>query len=246
MILDYSHPGARRPWLACWLRSLWSHRARVEVALGGSSANALLLLAVIAVLAAALSTTHAHLHAILAHARVAGISGRLLPLLRDDFASAVRSIGRFTLLLAPIYFAALTLLLGAAAKCWARRSPSGGRSCAGCFALLAAGSMPLLWFFILLQLEAVAPFLSDRSMWDTSWNPISNLIRFFFMLLAIGLLGLWIVDLSRLVASLRQLRGTGNAHLSGHREQADGLVARDARPEPATTTAPDRRYTRPA
>jgi hypothetical protein len=232
MILDYSQPGARRPKLACWLRSLWSHRARVELALAGSLGKALLLLAVIATLAAALSTTHAHLHLMLSHTRSAGVSERLMPLLREDLSSAARSVGRFTLVLAPIYFAALALLLGVAARCWASRSskPVGAavpaRSCAGCFALLAAASMPVLWLFLLLQLEALAPFLSDRSMWEASWNPVSNLARFFLVLLGFGVLGLWMLDLSRLLGTLRQLQGP--------------------RPETAPTTAPDLRYTRPA
>src|SRR5688572_16901891 len=207
MILDYSHPGARRPKVACWLRSLWSHHARVEVAHAASSGKALLLLALVAVLAAVLSTTHAHLHVMLAHTRSAGASERLLPLLRQDIAAAVRSVGRFTLLLAPLYFAALTLLLAAAAKCWACRASGSGRSCAGCFALLAACSMPVLWFFLLFQLEAFAPFLADRSMWGSSWNPISNLARFLFLLLGLGLVGLWMLDLSRLLATLRRLQG---------------------------------------
>ena len=204
MFLEYSPPPpgqAIRPSVLCWVRSLWSHDARTRVACSGSFVHALIVLAGISVVGAFLSTTHGHLHLMLKHA-FAG-QGAAIELLRRDLATAFQQVFSFTIRFAPIYFLLLAGIVAAMAKFWSCRS-SRRESWTYCFAFLTASVVPLLWFFVLLQLESISPLMSQQHAWHGPWwNPLSNTARFVLLMLGLLLFARWLLDTSRLYNTLR-------------------------------------------
>lgn len=205
MFLEYSPPPRVgqpiRPPMLCWVRSLWSHDARAQVACSASCFHALVVLAAMSILGAFFSTTHNHLHLMIKHA-FAG-EGAAIGLLKADLSAATHDVGAFTVRFAPIYFVLLAGMLSGMAKVWSRRS-SRGATWSHCFAFLTASAIPLLWFFALLQLESVAPLMTQAHVWQGPWwNPLSNLARFVLLMLALLLLARWLLDTSRLYNSLR-------------------------------------------
>ncbi len=68
--------------------------------------------------------------------------------------------------------------------------------------MLSVGCVPLLWFFVLLQLEGVSPFVGLGGVWYGMWNPVTNVVRFVMLMVGIVLLGVWIVDAGRMYRAL--------------------------------------------
>lgn len=206
MYLDYSRPapaGACRVRVGCWARAIFSHRARVEAARGASWVEALAALGAVALLAAALTASHVHARELLAHA-VASPAG-MLASLRAELPAAAEALGLFTLAAAPLYFAGLALLVAGVARLWSARS-GGVLPWGHCFGALAATAVPLLWFFLLVQLDILSPLLADRQAFRDPqvWNPVTNAVRFVVLMAGVALAGAWVAAGGRLMRVLRE------------------------------------------
>lgn len=195
MYLDYSRSAVRKTGLLRWVRALWSHQVRLELARTISLLQALGVLGAMSVLGAALSLTPQLLQATLA--RWGSGSVLIRNFWQQELLHGGLALARHTLLFAPLFFGVLVgglvLLAGLCA-----RLGRNGRSWPHCFAILAVGAMPLLWFFMLFQIEGVSP--QGAGLW---WNPVTNLPRFAMLMLAVVLLALWAVDSRRLYLALR-------------------------------------------
>lgn len=202
VILDYSQSGIRRAGLLRWLRLFWSHRARLEVAQTASCGQGLGILAGISLIAGLLSTTHVGIHAIIVHATDPRCS---MPMLRGEFSAHWLAVVGSSLIFAPLCFAVLAGLLVGLARVWTWLARP-GECWSQTFPVLSVGCVPLLWFFVLLQLESVAPFASKAGVWGGAWNPVTNGVRFAALMIGAILVGIWIIDGMRMYYSLRGRR----------------------------------------
>ncbi|MCY2951385.1 MAG: hypothetical protein NTU53_05335 [Planctomycetota bacterium] len=205
VILDYSRSGVRRRELARWVRTFWSHRARLELAQTASFKQALGVLAGISALAGVLSTTHVCVRSFITHAMGASSA---MAVLRQEVAEYWPLAVGGALAFVPICFGVLVGVLAVLSQVWARlmrrREPWSAT-----FAVLSVGCVPLLWFFVLLQLEGVSPIVGRAGVWYGMWNPVTNYVRFAVMMIGIVLLGVWIVDAGRMYFSMRDRMGAG-------------------------------------
>lgn len=199
VVLDYSQGALRRLGPSRWLRLFWSHRARLELAQTASVTQGMLLLALISIIAGVLSTTHLCLHSLIVHAIDPQCTLRIL---RTELSAHWLAVVGGTLLFAPLCFVVLTGLLMALSRLWTWTARPGERW-SQTFPVLSVGCVPLLWFFVLLQLESVAPFASRAGVWGGEWNPVTNIVRFAALMIGTVLLAMWIVDGMRMYCSLR-------------------------------------------
>jgi hypothetical protein len=198
--LDYSHGVARRGGLMRWIKTLWSHRARLEAARSTTAMQGMVLLAVVSLAAAILSNSHLLVHLLLDHwFKGEGVTGQRL---RTDLAHSGVAVGKHALRMAPIYFALLATVGAGVAGLWTatRRKL---RTVTHRFGVVAVACVPLLWFFLLFQFEGLAPFVVDGDNWHGPWNPITNLVRFCVLMGFVLLSALWIVDVGRIYNAVR-------------------------------------------
>jgi hypothetical protein len=201
VVLEYSRSGVRRRGLAKWARMFWSHRARVELAQTASFKQGLGILAVISAAAGILSTTHICMRSFIAHAIGAP---SVWAVLRQEAAEHWPLALCGAMAFAPICFGVLVGVVAAMSGVWARLMRR-QESWSATFPVLSVGCVPLLWFFVLLQLEGVAPFAGSGQAF--AWNPVSNVVRFAVLMIGIVLLGAWIVDAGRMYCSMRGRKG---------------------------------------
>ncbi len=201
MILDYSQP-RRGPTLSCCIRTLWSSDARVEFAQCASWAHAIGVLTTIAIIAAILTASDTWLRA----AVVRGINpnAALGQWILDELLTAGRSTVRLALQLIPVYFAALAGTVYIVALIWAHHARH--QSWTRCFAAASVGCVPLLWFFLLLQLDCLSPLVNYEDLWHHHLNPLTNSIRFALFVGSMLLLALWMFEAARLRESVRHQR----------------------------------------
>jgi hypothetical protein len=198
MILDYSQAAARRPGPLRWLRALWSHQARLELGYVASCKQAFYVVVVISVLAGVLSTTHACLRCLIAH--VAGPQALSIVTLKHALFSSWMGCCTNALKVAPVCFCVLLGSLILLSNAWARRGGHWTRA----FPVFSLGSVPLLWFFVLFQIEGIAGLFPGGSVWHTAWNPVTNYVRFIGLMIGFVLLAMWMADALRLYGSLRE------------------------------------------
>ncbi len=202
MILDYDFSRPKRgPTLGCCIRTLWSSDARVEFAQCASWAHAIGVLSSIAAIAAILTACDAWLR----EAVVRGLApnASLGTWLFNELLM-VRSTGTFALQLMPIYFAVLGTIVYGIACLWSRKARY--QSWTRCFAAASVGAVPLLWFFLLLQLECLSPLVNYDDLWHHHLNPLTNSVRFAVFVCSLGMVAVWIFDAARLKDSLRYQR----------------------------------------
>jgi hypothetical protein len=206
VVLNYSRTHVRRPSAARWVRALWSHRVRVELAQTASFGQALGILACVSLISAVLSATHHSMAALMAHLRGpgAGSLDLLLQKVSNNLFPAVRTA--FTFL--PIYFAALVGVLVLLSLVSVRLS-SHGQGWAKTFPVMSVGAVPLVWFFVLFQFEGFSSFMAGPDAWLHWWNPVTNVVRFVILMVGMVLLAVWILDVGRLYQSMR------NRHIAG-------------------------------
>jgi len=197
MFLDYSRTGSHRTGLMRWLRAFWSHRARLDIARSASGREAVGIVAAVSLLGAILSFSHAWVYT-LVHLAFHPENGFLLTLHRCwEQMSAVMG---WALIAAPIGFSVFLCVLACGTMLWPRRVRR-IHNFRERFAVVAAASMPVLWFFVLLQLEGLAPLAGGTPLWE-GWNPLTNFVRFIMLMGAIVLTGLWVVDAGRLCQTM--------------------------------------------
>jgi len=200
VVLDYSRSALRRHGVARWVRTFWSHRARLELARTASFKQGLWLLAGVSAIAGVLSTSHLCLRSFIAHAIGAP---NAMAVLRHEIAAHWPIVLASTLAFAPIFFGFLVGFLAAISGMWTRLSRR-NEPWSAAFPMLSVGCVPVLWFFVLLQLEGVAPFVGKNEVWYLAWNPVTNCVRFAVLMIGIVLAGIWIVDASRMYYSIRE------------------------------------------
>ena len=200
-VLDYARAVTRTGGYLWWISALWSPQRRLQIARDGSTFQAVCIVAVIALAAAVLSGTHAWVHDLIWN--TLHRDGAYRRVMIQQLLSGAAAVGWRIPLIAPLVFLALGGLLGLVAWVSGCRMHRSG----ACFVALVAGSIPLLWFFILLQLEALAPFFSPAPTIN-AWNPLTNTIRFITLMLALVLAVLWLVDS---IGLYRALEGLGPA-----------------------------------
>lgn len=207
VVLNYSRTHVRRPSAARWVRALWSHRVRVELAQTASFGQALGIVACISLISATLSVTHHCLAALMVHVRgpAAGSLDVLLQKASNNWFPAVQTAFTY----APIYFLALVAVLVLLSLVSVRLS-SHGQSWAKTFPVMSVGAVPLVWFFVLFQFEGFAPYTAPADAWLHWWNPVTNIVRFVILMAAIALLAVWVLDAGRLYQSMR------DRHIAGH------------------------------
>lgn len=199
MILDYHQSQSKRgPSFSCCLRTLWSGRARVEFAQNASWIHAVCGLAAISSLAAVLTASATWLREAMVGVLNPAAIGQWLV---NDLVRSGQSSGRVALELVPIYFAALAAAVYVAACFWSRRK--GAQSWTRCFAATAVGCVPLLWFFLLLQMECLAPLVDYDDLWHHHLNPLTNGIRFTLFVSSLMLMAVWMFEAARLRESVR-------------------------------------------
>src|SRR5687768_16426178 len=150
MILDYDYSRPRRgPTLACCIRTLWSSEARVEFAQCASWGHAIGVLTSIATIAAILTASDVWLREVVVRglAPNANFGAWLL----NEILNAGQSSGRLALQLIPIYFILLSGTVYVIALVWSHRARY--QSWTRCFAAASVGAVPVLWLFLLIQLE---------------------------------------------------------------------------------------------
>ena len=203
MILDYSRSAARRQGPARWVRALWSHRSRVELAQVATCKQGVWVVAGISVLAGILSTTHACLRSFVSHVAE---RHRSMEVLRHEMGEHWPAALAGAVVFTPVCFCVLTAFLAVLSRVMRR-----GQSWTRAFGALAIGCMPLVWFFVLLQLEGVAPMVSKSEGWYDIWNPVTNYVRFGVLMIGIMLLGAWAVDAGRMYRHVRDREGTNGS-----------------------------------
>ena len=196
--LDYFRGvGTARSARTPWVRVFCSHRARLEMARTASVGQGFLLLAVIALVAGLLSASPTRLHAMLT--RIFDPQAALLPpgevLLKGGM-----SAGKTVAVLSPLYFGLLCAALTLAASLWTRCSTN--RPWSRCFAALAVGVAPVAWFFLLVQIECLAPLIPGAVTATNWWNPFTNAVHFAVLMGSVGLAGVWAIDANRLYVGL--------------------------------------------
>jgi hypothetical protein len=203
MILDYGYSQPRRgPTLGCCLRTLWSSDARVEFAQCASWAHAIGVLTTIATIAAILTASDTWLR----EAVVRGLAPKvnLGTWLFDELLMAGRPTSRLALQLIPIYFTVLAVVVYVIAMIWSSRVRH--QSWTRCFAAASVGAVPLLWFFLLIQLECLSPLVNYDDLWHHHLNPLTNSVRFAVFVCSLGMVALWIFEAARLKDSVRYQR----------------------------------------
>lgn len=198
MILDYSQTAARRPGAMRWLRAFWSHRARLELGHAATCRQAFLVVAAISLLAGLLSTTHACLRCFISHMN--GPEALSIRALKHSLFHSWMGCCTNALKVAPICFCLLLGGLILLSNAWARRGGQWSRA----FPVCSLGSVPVLWFFVLFQIEGIARVLPDRSVWYAGWNPVTNYVRFVGLMIGVVLLAMWLADALRLYDALRE------------------------------------------
>jgi hypothetical protein len=201
MILDYSRPKRRGPTLNCCIHSLWSPSARVEFAQSASSAHAICVLATISAIAAFLTASSIWLHSQVARGIVTNPKGGYANWLLGELLMAGDSWGRLALQLIPAYFAILGGIVYMIAALWTRFG--GWASWTRCFCAVSVGCAPLLWFFLLLQLNCLAPLVEYDDLWHHHLNPLTNSVRFGVFLGAMMLMAFWVLEAAKLRESVR-------------------------------------------
>jgi hypothetical protein len=203
MILDYDVSQPRRgPTLSCCIRTLWSAEARVEFAQCASWAHAIAILTSIATLAAILTASDVWLHEAVVQALAPNVNWTNWML--DELRTAGRSTGRLALQLIPIYFILLSATVYTLAMIWSRRARY--QSWTRCFAAASVGAVPVLWLFLLLQLECLSPLVNYEDLWHHHLNPLTNSVRFAVFVGCLGMVALWIFEAARLKDSVRYQR----------------------------------------
>jgi hypothetical protein len=206
VVLNYSRTHIGRPSPARWIRALWSHRVRAELAQTASFVQALGIVACISFISATLSVTHHCLAALMLHVR--GPQAASLDLLLQKAANNWFPAVRTAFTYAPIYFVGLVAVLVLLSLVSVRLS-SHGQSWAKTFPMMSVGAVPLVWFFVLFQFEGFAPYIAHPDAWLHWWNPVTNYVRFIILMVGIVLLAIWILDAGRLYQSIR------NRHIAG-------------------------------
>lgn len=203
MILDYSQSAARKAAPHRWFRAFWSHQTRLELAQSLSVSQGVGLVLAISILAGALSSSHLCLRTLIQ--AFTATPGPSLAAIKANLLASTVAAGQIALLVAPIYF--LILLGGTtlAAAIWTKVLRRGG-AFSETFPVFSVGSVPLLWFFVLLQLEGIAPFVSHSTVLADFWNPLTNSLRFAVLMIGILLLGLWFSDTARLHRGIRRAK----------------------------------------
>jgi len=174
----------------------------VEFAQCASWAHAIVVLVSTATVAAILTASDTWLR----EAVVRGLAPKAVfaEWIFDEILTAGRSTGQFALQLIPIYFSALAGVVYLIALLWARRAPH--RNWTRCFAAASVGAVPVLWLFLLLQLECLSPLVSYEDLWHHHLNPLTNSVRFAVLMGCLGMLALWIFEAARLKDSVRYPR----------------------------------------
>jgi hypothetical protein len=198
MILDYSQP-RNGPKLGCCIRTLWSGGARVEFAQSASWAHAIGVLATTATIAAILTASNSWLRE--AVLRWWAPNGKLGEWLLDELLTGGRSTGRFALQLIPVYFAILAATVYVIALLWSRRARY--QNWTRCFAAASVGAVPVLWLFLLLQIESLSPLVNYEDLWHHHLNPLTNSVRFAVFVGSMGMVALWIFEAARLKDSVK-------------------------------------------
>jgi uncharacterized membrane protein YbhN (UPF0104 family) len=104
---------------------------------------------------------------------------------------------------APIYFVGLVAVLVMLSLVSVRVSAQ-GQSWAKTFPVMSVGAVPLVWFFVLFQLDGFAPHGVRADAWLHWWNPVTNYVRFIILMAGVVLLAIWILDAGRLYRSMRE------------------------------------------
>jgi hypothetical protein len=117
---------------------------------------------------------------------------------------SVRLTGNFALQLIPIYFIVLAAIVYGVAMLWSWRARY--QSWTRCFAAASVGAVPVLWFFLLLQLECLSPLVNYDDLWHHHLNPLTNTVRFAVFVCSLGMVGLWVFEAARLKDSVRYQR----------------------------------------
>jgi len=199
MILDYDFSRPKRgPTLGCCIRTLWSSDARVEFAQYASWAHAIGVLSSIAAVASILTASDVWLRDAVVRGLAPNVS--LGTWLFNELLT-VRSTGIFALQLIPAYFAVLGAIVYGIACLWSRKARY--QSWTRCFAAASVGAVPLLWFFLLLQLECLSPLVNYDDLWHHHLNPLTNTVRFAVFVCSLGMVAVWIFDAARLKDSVR-------------------------------------------
>jgi hypothetical protein len=211
MILNYHQSQPRRsPTLACCLRTLWSRRARLEFAQSASWTHAVCGIAVISSLAAMLTASADWLRS----AMIGLLNPTAIgPWLINDLVHEGQSAGRIALQLVPIYFTVLAAVVYIAACFWSHKR--GAQNWTRCFAATSVGCVPLLWIFLLLQVECLAPLVDYDDLWHHHLNPLTNGIRFALFVGSLLLIAVWMFEEACNTAS-----ATGSAHRGPGRARA--------------------------
>jgi hypothetical protein len=193
-------PGGPSAGLLPSLRTLWSRRARIDFARRGSFAGAVVLLAMVSLLAVLLTISHHWIEAIL-HI-VLNTEQELFAALKHKWPAVSLASARKALAATPIYFTALLAGCAMLAFIWSRVGRS-GITLAHRFIVVSVAAVPLLWFFLLYQVDGVAPFMTrDGDLYHGAWNPLTNLTRFVLCMGGVVLMVLWVGDLRRMYQAL--------------------------------------------
>jgi hypothetical protein len=202
VVLDYSRGALLKRGPSWWMRALWSHQARIDLAQRISFVQALAILAAISLAAGFLCITHSCVHPLVNH----GFNPqRSLAALKAELSAETLACAWNALRFVPLCFCALVAALVLLSNLWVflgRRVSHWARV----FPVLSVGSVPILWFFVLFQLDGLAPFIARPDMWHELYNPVTNIARFAVLMGGIILLVLWIIDAGKLYQSLRNWR----------------------------------------
>jgi hypothetical protein len=194
-------PGGPSAGLLPSLRTLWSRRARIDFARRGSFAGAIVLLAMVSLLAVLLTISHHWIEAVLGI--VLGTEQEFLATAKEKLPAVSLASARKALAATPIYFTGLLAGCAMLAFVWSRVGRS-GITLAHRFIVVSVAAVPVLWFFLLYQVDGVAPFVTrDADLYHGPWNPLTNGTRFVLCLGAVVLMVLWIGDLRRMYQALQ-------------------------------------------
>ena len=184
------------------MRTFWSSEARLEFAQCASWGHAIGVLTSIATIAAILTASDAWLR----EAVVRGLApnANFGAWLLDEIVTAGGSTGRLALQLIPIYFILLSGTVYVIALIWSHRARY--QSWTRCFEAASVGAVPVLWLFLLLQLECLSPLVNYDDLWHHHLNPLTNTVRFAVFVGCMGMLALWIFEAARLKDSVRYQR----------------------------------------
>jgi hypothetical protein len=174
----------------------------VEFAQCASWGHSIGILTSIAALAALLTASDGWLRE--AVVRGSAPNSNLGTWLLDELLVAGGSTRTFALRLIPIYFLVLAVSVYVIALLWSRRARY--QSWTRCFAAASVGAVPVLWLFLLLQLECLSPLVNYDDLWNHHLNPLTNTVRFAVFVCSLGMIALWIFEAARLKDSVRYQR----------------------------------------